>query len=157
MTNEASIANDVIENSHNPKPLTRRWRSTTVDIFAAFKAAPLFFQLNIRIYCAIEIESNSPVRTVFDESGVGTIALSVWDYPQYFAILRNLNHRQSGVGKAQEIILIDMKSRPSPTQTRSNNTPRLSRAGKKIKAEIEERFGFFPALLHSRARNSGDT
>jgi PAS domain S-box-containing protein len=36
-----------------------------------------------------------------------------------------------------------MKSRPSPTQAPGNDKSRLARASKKIKAEIEVRFGFF--------------
>jgi PAS domain S-box-containing protein len=40
-----------------------------------------------------------------------------------------------------------MKSRVKPTQTHGNDKSRLSRASKKIKAEIEEQFGFFPPFF----------
>ncbi len=40
-----------------------------------------------------------------------------------------------------------MKSRLTPSQAPGNDKPRLTRAGKKIKAEIEERFGFFPPFF----------
>jgi len=40
-----------------------------------------------------------------------------------------------------------MKSRLKPSQALGNDKPRLARASKKIKAEIEERFGFFPPFF----------
>jgi PAS domain S-box-containing protein len=40
-----------------------------------------------------------------------------------------------------------MKSRLNPTKARGDGKPRLTRASKKIKAEIEERFGFFPPFF----------
>ena len=61
MTNEALSANSVTENCHILTLFNQCWRSTTIDIFAGFNAPPLFFQFNIRIYCAIEIEPNFAV------------------------------------------------------------------------------------------------
>ena len=40
-----------------------------------------------------------------------------------------------------------MKSRLNPTQARGDDKPRLARPSKKIKAEIEEQFGFFPPFF----------
>src|SRR5215813_8220294 len=40
-----------------------------------------------------------------------------------------------------------MKSRLNPTQAPGDGKPRFARASKKIKAEIEERFGFFPPFF----------
>jgi hypothetical protein len=40
-----------------------------------------------------------------------------------------------------------MKSRLNPSQAPGNDKSRLARASKKIKAEIEERFGFFPPFF----------
>jgi len=53
MTNEARSANSVTENCHILTLFSQCWRYTTIDIFAGFNAPPLFFQFNIRIYCAI--------------------------------------------------------------------------------------------------------